>query len=447
MRGAKTGGPEPEERMPFPGQGEPGAGRKESGHGGAGGAEDAGGAAFGEEAAAGNALDQRMMRRAIALARRGEGRTEPNPLVGAVIARDGRIIGEGFHRGAGLPHAEREALAACAESPAGATLYVTLEPCCHQGRTPPCTEAILAAGISRVVIGSRDPNPRVNGRGAALLRQGGIQVDQDFLRRECDGLNAMFFHYITSGTPYIALKYAMTADGKIAAASGLSRWITGEEARREVHRLRGRYPAIMAGIGTVLADDPLLTCRLEGGRNPLRVICDSRLAIPLTSRICRTAAEVATIVACHAAPPGKRSALGALGATVLELPGPDGRVDLTGLARELGRREISGVLVEGGAELNYSLLEAGLARRVYAFIGARLFGGRTAKTPVGGQGVRLPEAGFCLTAPRFRAFGRDALLEYQLEAPDGLAAGPPAAREGEPPVVKKGGEDHVHRNC
>lgn len=209
--------------------------------------------------------DQDYMRRAIALAAQGAGWTAPNPMVGAVIVKNGRIIGEGFHQKCGELHAERNALAALTEPAQGATLYVTLEPCCHQGRTPPCTEAILQHGIRRVVIGSRDPNPLVSGKGAALLRQNGIIVEEDFLRAECDQLNPVFFHHITTGRPYVVMKYAMTLDGKIATRSGASKWITGAAARRHVHQLRGRYSAILAGIGTVLADDPLLNCRVPGG--------------------------------------------------------------------------------------------------------------------------------------------------------------------------------------
>ncbi len=363
--------------------------------------------------------DRLMMGKAIELAKKGRGRTGPNPLVGAVIAREGRIIGQGFHRICGGPHAEREALAGCSESPAGATLYATLEPCCHQGRTPPCTEAILSSGLRRVVIGSRDPNPQVNGRGAELLEAAGLCVERDFMRQECDELNPVFFHYITRGLPYVALKYAMTADGKIAG--GPSRWITGREARQEVHLLRDFYPAVMAGIGTVLADDPLLTCRLPGGRNPLRVICDSRLSLPLTSRICQTAREAPTIVAAAAPPPAKQAALEALGVTVIRVPGPDGRVDLEKLLEILAKREISGILVEGGSELNAGLLAAGLVQKVYAFIGAKLFGG-SAKTPVGGS-IGSGLQGPALAAPRVRTFGRDVLLEYELVPAAGDGSG------------------------
>ena len=242
--------------------------------------------------------DQDYMKRAIELAKQGAGWTAPNPMVGAVVVKDGRIIGEGYHRKYGELHAERNALAACTEDPAGATIYVTLEPCCHYGKTPPCTEIILEKKIARVVIGSRDPNPKVAGKGARILREHGLQVEEDFMRDACDALNPVFFHYITTGLPYVVMKYAMTIDGKIATRTGASKWITGESAREHVHRLRGRYAAIMAGIGTVLADDPMLNCRIEGGHQPLRIVCDSKLRIPVDSRIMKSAKEYPTLIAC-----------------------------------------------------------------------------------------------------------------------------------------------------
>ena len=217
--------------------------------------------------------DEYYMRRAIALAQKGEGQVSPNPLVGAVIVKDGKIIGEGYHEHYGQPHAERNALANCIQSPEGATIYVTLEPCCHHGKQPPCTDALLAAGIRRVVIGSKDPNPLVHGKGIRILREHGVEVTEQVLQDECDEMNEVFFHYIQTKLPFVILKYAMTLDGKIATYTGASRWVTGEAARAHVHRMRNRYHAIMVGVGTVLADDPMLTCRLgktENGVNPVR---------------------------------------------------------------------------------------------------------------------------------------------------------------------------------
>ena len=359
--------------------------------------------------------EEEYMRRAIALARRGIPWASPNPLVGAVIVKDGRIIGEGYHARCGELHAERNALAACTESPEGATVYVTLEPCCHQGRTPPCTEALIAARVARVVIGSRDPNEKVSGKGAAQLREHGIAVEEDFLRAECDALNPIFFHYITTKTPFVAVKYAMTADGKLATAAGASQWITGEAARAHVHGLRSRYRAILVGIGTVLSDDPRLNCRAEGGRDPIRVVCDSRLRIPLDCQICRTAQEQQTIVVCAVEHAEKRAALEKLGVEVLCLPGSDGRVDLPALMGALGAREIDSVLIEGGSAIHWSALQSGIVRRVYAYVGAQIFGGDGAKGPVGGPGVAAVADSFRLSAPRVETFGADVLLRYDVK--------------------------------
>lgn len=353
-----------------------------------------------------------FMQRAISLAKKGGERTHPNPLVGAVLTKNNAVIGEGFHRKYGGLHAERAALKNCADngnSADGATLYVTLEPCCHFGKQPPCTEAIVKAGIKKVVVGSRDPNPLVCGNGNAFLRKHGIEVTEDFLKNECDALNPIFFHYISTGTPYVALKYAMTADGKIATKTGASKWITGEKSRGLVHRLRNRYACILAGIGTVLADDPLLTCRIPGGRNPVRIICDSSLRIPLESAIVKTAAEIPTVIVCREETE-KKSFLEKNGCEILCLPGKNG-IDLQKLMRILAGRKLDSVLIEGGAEIQYSALEAGIVQRIYAFIAPKLFGGN-AKSPVGGEGVELPENCIPLSTERIRRVGEDILVEY-----------------------------------
>lgn len=235
---------------------------------------------------------QDYMRLALELAERGAGWTNPNPLVGAVIVKDGAIIGQGYHQRYGQAHAERNALQSCTQDPRGATLYVTLEPCCHQGKQPPCTQAILDAGIAKVVVGSHDPNPLVAGKGLEILRSHGIEVETGVCQEACDALNQVFFHYIRTRRPYVVMKYAMTMDGKIATRTGASRWITGPEARAQVHRDRNRYAAILVGVGTVLTDDPLLTCRMEGGRNPLRIVCDTHLRTPLDRQLVRTASQV-----------------------------------------------------------------------------------------------------------------------------------------------------------
>ena len=352
------------------------------------------------------------MRLAISLAKKGEGSTNPNPMVGAVIVKDGRIIGQGYHKKCGELHAERNAFASLTEPAQGAVLYVTLEPCCHYGRTPPCTDAIIEHGISKVVIGSSDPNPLVAGKGADQLRSRGIEVVEGFLKEECDALNTIFFHYITTGLPYTAVKFAMTLDGKIATGSGLSKWITGEASRRHIHHLRNKYAAIMVGIGTVLADDPLLNCRIEGGSNPLRVICDSRLRIPDGSQICRTARNIPTLIAYSDAPDSRVSQLEAMGITLLHLPDGRGRTDLAGLLRELGKMKIDSILVEGGGNMHDSIMAGGLADHVYAYIAPKIFGGANAKSPVEGSGVQAPDCCAKLTNLKTTLLGEDILLEY-----------------------------------
>ncbi len=360
--------------------------------------------------------DRQFMARAIELARRGIGWTNPNPMVGAVIVKDGRIIGEGWHERCGELHAERNAIASLTESAEGSSIYVTLEPCCHQGRTPPCTDAIIENGISKVIIGSADPNPLVNGRGAEILRAHGIEVKEGFMREECDALNPVFFHYITTRRPYVVMKYAMTLDGKIATRTGASRWITSETARRHVHSLRGRYAGIMAGIGTVVADDPMLNCRIEGAHQPLRIILDSRLSISLDSAIVRTAGEYPTLI-CSAmeGPDGKARNLESMGVEVGYFSGNDRRVSLPEVMKYLGERRIDSVLIEGGGQINESALSEKIVNHVCAYIAPKLFGGARALSPVEGEGVSTPDEAVRLVNPDITRLGEDILLEYDVE--------------------------------
>ncbi|MCD7768559.1 MAG: bifunctional diaminohydroxyphosphoribosylaminopyrimidine deaminase/5-amino-6-(5-phosphoribosylamino)uracil reductase RibD [Oscillospiraceae bacterium] len=358
--------------------------------------------------------DKDYMTLAISLAEKGLGWTNPNPMVGAVIVKEGRIIGQGYHARCGELHAERSALQDCTEDPRGSTIYVTLEPCCHQGRQPPCTDALLEAGIRRVVIGSDDPNPLVAGKGIEILRSHGLRVETGLLKEQCDGLNYVFFHYIQTGRPYVVMKYAMTMDGKIATCTGASQWITGEAARARVHQDRHRYAAIMAGVGTVLADDPMLTCRIPGGHDPLRVICDSRLRIPPDCNIVKTAGDVPTVIAAVQPDKTKRTALEAAGCQVWDLPEKDGHVSLPALMDRLGRERIDSVLLEGGGTLNWSALEGGVVQRVQAYIAPKLFGG-PGKAPVGGAGVALPAQAFMLKNTTVTPLGDDFLLESEVE--------------------------------
>lgn len=378
--------------------------------------------------------DREYMSRAIELAELGRGWVNPNPAVGAVIVKEGRVIGEGWHeRYKGL-HAERNAFASLTESAEGADLYVTLEPCCHYGKTPPCTEAIIAHKIRRVVIGSDDPNPKVAGKGVIQLREAGILVETGVMKAECDRLNPVFFHYITTNMPYVVMKYAMTADGKIATKTGESKWITGEKARARVQEMRHCYMGIIAGIGTVLADDPMLNVRLEGKKSPIRIICDSRLRIPLDSKICRSAGQYRTMIACGKIEDGdlgiekkkeqdadckemvrKAEKLRAMGIEVVSLPDVQGRVDLLQLMNYLGSQKIDSVFLEGGGELNDSFLRAGLVQELKVFIAPKIFGGKEAKTPVSGVGVELPDQGTAFVLEKTSVIGEDFLLEYRTE--------------------------------
>ncbi len=367
--------------------------------------------------------EEKYMRRAIALAKKGSGRVNPNPLVGAVIVRDGQILGEGYHERYGQFHAERNAIAhakAAGHDLKGSTIYVTLEPCCHHGKQPPCTEAILEEGILEVIVGSDDPNPVVSGKGYKILREAGIEVETHFLKEECDGINDVFFHYIRTKRPFVAMKYAMTMDGKIACHTGDSKWVTGEEARGHVQILRNHYMGIMAGIGTVLADDPTLNCRMEGPekRDPVRIIVDSRLRIPMDSKLVKTAGQQPLILAALAdqvqAYPSKQAALEKAGVKVLALPEKNGRVDLQELMRILGEEEkIDGILLEGGGTLNESMLQEGLVGKVYCYVAPKIFGGEQAKTPVEGCGKDLAADAWLFRRTGMQELGDDLLIEYK----------------------------------
>lgn len=359
--------------------------------------------------------DTTYMQTALDLAQKGRGWTSPNPMVGAVIVKNGRVIARGYHARCGELHAERAALAACTEDPKGATMYVTLEPCCHHGRQPPCTDAILEAGIARVVVGSGDPNPQVAGKGLDILRAAGVEVTEHVLEEACTALNDVFFHYIRTKTPYVVLKYAMTLDGKLAAYTGQSQWITGEEARRHVHTQRGRYRAIMVGVGTVLADDPQLTCRIDGGRNPLRIVCDTHLRTPLTAQVVQTAQEIPTLIAACETAPAKIKPYEDLGVRVWTLPAKNGRVDLAALMERLGKEEVDSVLIEGGAQLHWAALESGVVNKVQAYVAPKLLGGETAKSPIGGQGFPHPDQAVRLKSPKLTRLGEDFLIESEVD--------------------------------
>ena len=330
------------------------------------------------------------MERAIELAKKGEGFVNPNPMVGAVIVKDGAVIGEGYHQKYGQLHAERNAIKDCisrGNSPKGATLYVTLEPCCHYGKTPPCTEAIIENKITKVVIGTLDVNPIVAGKGAQILRDNGISVEVGIMEKQCRALNRVFNKYMSSKMPYVVMKYAMTADGKIATISGESKWITGDKARENVHRLRKRLSGIMVGVSTVIVDDPSLDCRLnEPVSNPVRIICDSYLRTPLDAKVVTTANEISTIIATSCEDKEKIQEFEKRGCTILKVPQGKKGIDLNILMQKLGECNIDSILLEGGGTINYSALESKIVDEIHIHIAPKIFGGNS-KSPVEGIGI------------------------------------------------------------
>ena len=360
--------------------------------------------------------DAEYMKLAIDLAKKGAGFVNPNPMVGAVIVKENRIIGQGYHKSFGGPHAERNALKSCRESPVGATLYVTLEPCCHYGKTPPCTEAIIKSGVARVVIGTLDCNPLVAGKGADLLRGHQIQVDTGVLEQECSRLIRGFTKYMKAGRPFVLMKYAMTMDGKIATYTGDSKWISGKQAREQVHCLRHSFSAIMAGVNTVIQDDPFLTCRLEKGRNPIRIICDTNLRTPLASQIVQTAEDVETYIATACDKEEAMQLYKKYGCKFIQVKKRGSHLDLENLMDCLGKLQIDSVLLEGGSTLNWSALNQQIVDEVQVYIAPKLFGG-TAKSPVSGQGVRAPADAVKLKPYAFSRIGEDYLIESEVIYP------------------------------
>ena len=345
------------------------------------------------------------MRRALELAALGLGRTSPNPAVGAVVVRDDTVVGEGYHERAGGPHAERVGRARAGVAARGAAQYVTLEPCCHYGRTPPCTDAIIEAGIRRVIFASADPDIRAGGRGAQQLTAAGIEVEEGLLRDEADRLNEAYFKHKRTGRPFVTLK--------LATRSGDSRWITGTAARARVHEMRNRSDAVMVGVGTVLADDPRLTTRgIEGGRDAVRIVCDSHARTPPEAQVIREASEAPCLVAVtERAEQERLDGLSAAGAEVLVLPADEGRVDLDALSVALGERDIMSVLLEGGGTLAWSALEAGMVDKVALFYAPMIIGGQEAVASVGGAGVERIDDAFRLQDITLQRWGDDLLVE------------------------------------
>jgi diaminohydroxyphosphoribosylaminopyrimidine deaminase/5-amino-6-(5-phosphoribosylamino)uracil reductase len=368
--------------------------------------------------------DESFMRPALALARRGYGTTSPNPMVGAVLVKGGRIIGQGWHHCAGEPHAEIEALRDAERrrnSPKGATLYVTLEPCCTHGRTPPCTVAIKAAGIKRVVVAAKDPNPQHAGRGFLILRRAGIEVEHGVLAEEATKLNEAFNHWIVQRTPFVTVKAAMTLDGKIATASGESKWITGEEARAEGMRLRAGADAILVGVNTVLADDPSLTVR-ETPKTKIqtsrlrRIVLDSQARTPLKAKVVSDEFAALTTIVVGKGAPARRIAALAKRAQVWTAPLRGGRIDLRWVLKRLGGEKVTSLLVEGGGEVNASFLLGGFAQRVAFFYAPKILGGRDSRKAVAGEGARSLNEILNLCDVEWRRVGEDLMMTARVEA-------------------------------
>lgn len=357
-------------------------------------------------------MDKVYMKRALELAELGRGKVAPNPMVGAVIVKAGKIIGEGYHKKYGDNHAEVNAFENATEDVSGATLYVTLEPCAHYGKTPPCAKRIVKEGIKKVVIGVLDPNPLVAGKGVNILKDAGIEVVVGVLEEECRKINEVFMKYIKTSRPFVLMKYAMSLDGKISTATGKSKWISCEKSRRDVHKLRNNLSAIMVGINTVIKDNPMLNCRIEGGNDPIRIIVDSNLRIPLDSKIVNTSNNISTIVATtHKADKDKIKLLEERNVEVIVSKEKDGRVDITSLIDKLGEKKIDSILLEGGSEINFSCLQEGIVDKVRIYIAPKILGGNNAKGAVGGRGVSEMIDSFNIENIDISTIGSDIVVE------------------------------------
>jgi diaminohydroxyphosphoribosylaminopyrimidine deaminase/5-amino-6-(5-phosphoribosylamino)uracil reductase len=361
-------------------------------------------------------MHEQYMRLALELAVRGIGAVNPNPLVGAVIVKNNRIIGQGFHEKYGDPHAEINAINSAYDEISGSTIYVTLEPCYHTGKTPPCVDAIIRHGFNKVIIGMADPNPLVSGKSIQKMIDHDIEVVTGVLENECRKMNEVFIKYITTGRPFVTMKSAMTLDGKIATFTGDSRWISNEKSRHLTHNIRHRMSAVMVGIGTVLTDDPELTTRIENGKNSIRIVLDSRLRIPLNAKILQKKDDSRTIiVTTDRAEQEKIEILKSMDIRVMVVPGSDRGVDLNKLMTKLGEIRIDSILLEGGGTLNYSALEEDIVDKVLVFIAPKIIGGDSAKTPVEGPGKKTIGEAFRLVNTAISTIGSDVLIEGYID--------------------------------
>lgn len=361
-------------------------------------------------------LDALFMRRALELAVRGQGWVEPNPMVGCVLVRDGGVVGEGWHQKFGGAHAEVEAIAVAGGRAKGATAYVTLEPCSHHGKTPPCVDALLEAGVVRVVCAMSDPFPAVAGKGTAALKAQGVSVEVGLLEEEARRINAPYLKLVATGRPWVIAKWAMTLDGKIATRTGDSRWISCEASRAIVHQLRGRVDAILVGGGTARQDDPLLAAKPAGPRVATRIVVDREASLSPASQLVRTAREAPVLIAAGNPPAENVERLTRAGCEVFSCGEAEGReaVDLTGLLAELGRRRMTNLLVEGGSELLGSLFDAQAIDEVYVFIAPKLIGGKSAPGPIAGLGLEKIASGLSLVNPEIRQVGDDVLVQGRI---------------------------------
>ena len=356
--------------------------------------------------------DEYYMKLALTLAEKGRGSVAPNPMVGAIIMKNNRVIGEGYHEKYGQPHAEVNAFNSATEDVEDATIYVSLEPCSHHGKTPPCADLIIQKKVKRVVVGALDPNPLVSGRGIKKIKAAGIEVISGVLAEESQQLNEVFMKFITENKPFVVLKTAMSLDGKIATPTGESKWISGEESRKNVHQERAHLTGIMVGINTVLRDNPRLTARVPDAKNPIRIVVDSQLRIPLDMNILQQQKEAPTIIlTTKKARPEKMDLLTERGITILIVADRKGRVDLQEGMAKLGEMNIDSILLEGGAELNYSSLEAGIVDKVQVYIAPKIIGGASSPTPMGGKGIVSLSKAFPVERMTTKMIGEDVFIE------------------------------------